>query len=75
TAGLTKVLSRENKAGFRYGYVQDVLLDSDICISNTTIYACGSEAMIRDSKQKLIDHGLNVHDFHSDAFVSSGNKI
>jgi hypothetical protein len=28
--------------------------------------------MIRDSKQKLIDYGLNVHDFHSDAFVSSG---
>tara|TARA_B110000879_G_scaffold174421_1_gene227173 strand:- start:889 stop:1878 length:990 start_codon:yes stop_codon:yes gene_type:complete len=72
TTGLTKVLSRENKAGYRYGYVQDVLLDGDFDISNTTIYACGSEAMIRDSKQKLIDHGLNVHDFHSDAFVSSG---
>ena len=31
---------------------------ADIDISNTTVYACGSEVMIRDSKQKLIDHGF-----------------
>lgn len=66
------VLSRldEDWSGAQ-GYVQNVLLDLHPKWEITTIYACGSETMIRDAKKSLFDSGLPESRFYSDAFVSS----
>lgn len=55
----------------RVGYVQDALLAGSFELSKTIVYACGSEAMIRSSRHRLIEAGLDPHDFYSDAFVCS----
>ena len=72
---IKKVLSREDKKYFYRGYVQDVLLSSEIDLSDVTVFACGSESMIRDSKEKLVKHGLENRHFYSDAYVSSGKQL
>lgn len=53
------------------GYVQDVLLGFNPDLTNAAIYACGSDAMIRSAKERLVGVGLQVNRFYSDAFVSS----
>jgi len=53
------------------GYVQDVLLARGIDLGDVVVYACGSDAMIRSASEALVAHGLDPHEFHSDAFVSS----
>jgi CDP-4-dehydro-6-deoxyglucose reductase len=55
------------------GYVQDVLISKQIDLTNAAVYACGSDAMIHEAKQLLLDFGLLSKKFYSDAFVSSGN--
>ena len=65
------VLSRERKSGFFYGYVQEAVLNLDIELDKSSVYACGSEAMIKDARKSLINNGLLERRFHSDAFVSS----
>jgi len=55
------------------GHVQDVLLDERADLENAVIYACGSDAMIRDARQALLRAGLPERLFHSDAFVCSAN--
>jgi len=67
------VLSRAHDewAGSR-GYVQHSLLRDKPDISNTVVYACGSEVMIQSAKAKLIEAGLPEKRFYSDAFVPSG---
>lgn len=65
------VLSRElNWVGLR-GHVQNALLDLDLDLTSTTVYACGSQSMIKDASNLLIQNGLPQGQFHSDAFVSS----
>ncbi len=54
------------------GYVQDVLLAMMSDLSNAAVYACGSDAMIQSAKTRLIQAGLPIKRFYSDAFVSSG---
>jgi CDP-4-dehydro-6-deoxyglucose reductase len=54
------------------GYVQDVLLDAKPDLTNTVVYACGSDAMIHSAKTRLVEAGLPGKRFYSDAFVSSG---
>lgn len=56
------------------GYIQDVLVDLKPCFENAAVYACGSEAMIKDAKKRLIDLGLPDRRFYADAFVSSGTN-
>jgi CDP-4-dehydro-6-deoxyglucose reductase len=53
------------------GYVQDVVLSKEIDLSDSVLYACGSENMIRDSRTLLIKNGLSEDVFYSDAFISS----
>lgn len=53
------------------GYVQKVLLSMKPDLSNAAIYACGSEAMIREARLSLVAAGLPVNRFYSDAFVCS----
>jgi CDP-4-dehydro-6-deoxyglucose reductase, E3 len=35
------------------------------------VYACGSDAMIRTARERLLASGLPARQFHSDAFVAS----
>jgi CDP-4-dehydro-6-deoxyglucose reductase len=69
---LIPVLSRADDAwqGMR-GYVQNAVLADYSDLSDFVVYACGSEAMIRDAKIKFIQAGLSENSFYSDAFVSS----
>jgi CDP-4-dehydro-6-deoxyglucose reductase, E3 len=55
------------------GHVQDVLLEENPDLGNAVVYACGSDAMIRDARQALLRAGLPERRFHSDAFVCSAN--
>lgn len=66
------VLSRPKKewTGAR-GYVQEVLLEFGYSLADKVVYACGSEAMINDAKDALVQAGLPANQFFSDAFVSS----
>jgi CDP-4-dehydro-6-deoxyglucose reductase len=67
----TQCLSQDSMDGAEEGYVQDILLKKNINLKNTAVYACGSEAMISDSRDKLINAGLNPKRFYADAFVIS----
>ena len=53
------------------GYVQDVFLNEHPELSNCVVYACGSEKMIRSSREILVESGLSEKKFFSDAFLSS----
>lgn len=53
------------------GHVQDVFLATHPDLTNTVVYACGSDAMIHDAKAALTHAGLPPGRFHSDAFVCS----
>jgi len=66
------VLSRadEHWTG-RKGYVQDAVITDSIDLSDSVVYACGSDAMIHSAQQHLIACGLEKNNFYSDAFVSS----
>ncbi|WP_145481877.1 FAD-binding oxidoreductase [Yersinia rohdei] len=55
----------------RTGYVQTVLLDDGIDLTQAVVYACGSENMIHSAREALTSAGLPVKHFYSDAFVSS----
>ncbi len=65
------VLSREKIPALENGYVQNVLLTKNMELSESIIYACGSNDMILEAKNKLIENGLPDHNFYSDAFVTS----
>lgn len=55
----------------RRGYVQEVFLADHHDLATTTIYACGSDAMIRSARERLQAAGLPAHHFYSDAFLAS----
>jgi CDP-4-dehydro-6-deoxyglucose reductase len=55
------------------GYVQDTLLRRKLNFINCSVYACGSEAMIKSAKKQVLAAGLPSQRFYSDAFVSSEN--
>lgn len=67
-----KVLSREKDdfVGFK-GHVQDAVLEQKIPLKNAQVYACGSTVMIKASRLKLINNGLEENQFFSDAFVET----
>jgi CDP-4-dehydro-6-deoxyglucose reductase, E3 len=71
-ADFVPVLSRADADwGGSTGYVQDVFLAGSTELDDVVVYACGSDAMIRSASAALLAHGLDPHQFHSDAFVSS----
>ena len=53
------------------GYVQDVVLSKEIDLSDSVLYACGSENMIRDARTLFVKSGLSEDLFYSDAFISA----
>jgi CDP-4-dehydro-6-deoxyglucose reductase, E3 len=65
------VLSRDKIEGSYFGYVQNAVLDLGLDLKETTVYACGSEVMIKDAYDVLVQNGLSRKRFYSDAFVSS----
>lgn len=65
------VVSREERQGYFNGYVQNAMLDLNLDLNKTTVYACGSKQMISDAKDLLASNGLPSNRFYSDAFVSS----
>ena len=73
TLGYVPVLSRapDGWTGAR-GYVQKALLTDAPDLTQTVVYACGSDAMIQSAKAALTQAGLPDKRFYSDAFVPSG---
>ena len=66
------VLSRaEDGWNGEKGYVQDIVLNSGIDLKNAQVYACGSNNMIDSAKKILVQNGLNIKQFFSDAFLAS----
>lgn len=65
------VLSREKIPTIEEGYIQQILINKNIELRDSIVYACGSNDMIKDSKNKLIAKGLPDNNFYSDAFVTS----
>jgi CDP-4-dehydro-6-deoxyglucose reductase len=59
----------------RRGYVQHMLAEDTADLSNTVVYACGSNAMISDAKELLHKNGLAKNRFYSDAFVCSSKTF
>jgi CDP-4-dehydro-6-deoxyglucose reductase len=55
----------------RRGYVQHALLADVSSFERVSIYACGSDSMIRDARIALLAAGLPAKRFYSDAFVCS----
>ncbi len=66
------VLSRatENWNGEK-GYVQDILLKQSVDLSNSQVYACGSNVMIESAKKILLVNGLHNNHFFSDVFTAT----
>ncbi len=62
------VLSRESQPK---RYVQNLISNLELDMSKTVIYACGSDDMIQEAKNKSIQQGLKSNHFYSDAFVAS----
>lgn len=69
------VLSRAESSweGVR-GHVQNALLALQPDLSNSVVYACGSNAMILDAKDFLKQAGLPANRFYFDAFVCSATN-
>ncbi|WP_281298239.1 FAD-binding oxidoreductase [Flavobacterium limnophilum] len=53
------------------GHVQEAVLSEEIDLADSVLYACGSENMIKDSRELAIANGLSEDAFYSDAFISS----
>jgi CDP-4-dehydro-6-deoxyglucose reductase len=53
------------------GYVQEIVIKAGVDLTNAQVYACGSNNMIESSKNILIENGLNIKQFFSDAFLAS----
>ena len=66
------VLSRQkNDWNGSKGYVQDIVLKEQIDLKNTQVYACGSNEMIKSSKELFFKNNLEKNNFFSDAFVQT----
>ena len=66
------VLSRaENDWNGAKGYVQDIVLNQQIDLENTQVYACGSNDMINSAKELFFKNNLKENNFFSDAFVQT----
>jgi CDP-4-dehydro-6-deoxyglucose reductase len=66
------VLSRQvNDWNGEKGYVQDIVLNQQINLENTQVYACGSNNMINSAKELFIKNNLKENNFFSDAFVQT----
>jgi len=51
------------------GYVQNAVIDQNIDLTNSQVYACGSNEMIESAKIILTANALPENQFFSDAFI------
>jgi CDP-4-dehydro-6-deoxyglucose reductase len=51
------------------GYVQDILISKKINLTESQVYACGSDKMIESALKVLVENGLDSKSFFSDAFL------
>ena len=66
------VLSREdNNWSGEKGYVQDIVIKKQIDLTDTQVYACGSNNMINSAKDIFFKNNLKKINFFSDAFVQT----
>jgi len=65
------VYSQEAVADREPGYIQDQVAGNKIIGPNTRVYACGSNAMIKDAKNLMLERSLDEKNFYSDAFLAS----
>jgi len=66
------VLSRQvNDWNGEKGYVQDIVLNQQIDLENTQVYACGATDMINSAKELFFKNNLKENNFFSDAFVQT----
>jgi CDP-4-dehydro-6-deoxyglucose reductase len=66
------VISSQNIGSFLdKSYVQNYAINDQLDLEHTTVYACGSESMIKDARRLLVENGLDSKHFFSDAFISS----
>jgi len=70
----TPVFSREASAKQTLGYIQDVALRDFSSLTQTMVYAAGSERMTESARRQFLDAGLNPAQFISDAFVCSAKN-
>ena len=69
-----KTCSREDNltgSEFSDSYVQNLMIEKIVSLSNFYIYACGNINMISDSYEKSKKNGLSEYSFFSDAFIKS----
>ena len=50
---------------------KNILLSKNINLSESQIYACGSDKMIKSSLKVLEENGLDSKSFYSDTFVAT----
>ena len=66
------VLARQdNDWNGESGYVQEAVIKQNINLTNSQVYACGSNEMIQSAKKLLFTNSLDKNSFFSDAFVPS----
>ena len=65
------VLSRASDWSGCKGFVQNAALINCDDFNDISVYACGSELMIRSAYEQFVTAGLDSNHFYSDAFVSS----
>ncbi|WP_044208245.1 FAD-binding oxidoreductase [Flammeovirga sp. OC4] len=66
----TPVLSRPNNTWKgKKGYIQRILLEDQIDLQSSQVFACGSNQMINDAKRLLIENKLKEENFYADAFI------
>jgi CDP-4-dehydro-6-deoxyglucose reductase len=74
-SGITRFVKVASRAADNWsdprGHIQDILLEERKNLSDTYVYACGSEKMIADSRVALSKAGLPEGRFFYDAFVST----
>ena len=71
-ANIVPVLSRDNPTWVgRKGYVQHRFIEDFKYLDEVIVFACGSDAMISESKKMLAAKGHRPEIFFSDAFVAS----
>ena len=66
------VLSRQdNDWNGEKGYVQDIVIKKQIDLTDTQVYACGSNNMINSAKELFLKNNLKENNFFSDAFIQT----
>ena len=59
---------------YNYGYIQDIMFEKNIPLSDTIIYACGSNNMINETMSLCKSKGFDMNLFFSDSFLDTSSQ-